>query len=108
MGFGGKLSFEEAKASIGTSLLSVPASEENKSSKEYAGGKIKTSKETSVLAGSIGVKATAGASANLEMSSKKVAEIGPINVNAVSLKASAALLVGVDIDVTIPLPSIDW
>ena len=47
-------------------------------------------------------------SANLEMSSKKVAEIGPINVNAVSLKASAALLVGVDIDVTIPLPSIDW
>lgn len=108
VGFGGKLSLGEAKASIGTSLLSVPASEENKTSKTYANGKIKTSKETSVLSGSIGVKATAGVSADLEISGKKVAEVGPININAVSLKASAALLLGVDIDVTIPLPSIDW
>lgn len=108
VGFGGEATLGEAKASIGTSLLSVPASEENKTSKKYANDKIETSKETSVLAGSIGVKATAGASANLEVSGKKVAKLGPINVNAVSVKASAALLLGVDIDVTIPLPSIDW
>ena len=108
VGFGGSASKGEVKATIGTSLFSVPANEENKHEKTYLDGKVKGSSEISLLSSNLSLKATAGVSADLEVSGKKVAEIGPININAVNIKAGAAFLVGMDIDLTIPLPSIDW
>ena len=102
-----KESFEHLVSEI-EKINSVPANEENKHEKTYLDGKVKGSSEISLLSSNLSLKATAGVSADLEVSGKKVAEIGPININAVNIKAGAAFLVGMDIDLTIPLPSIDW
>ncbi|WP_164880650.1 T7SS effector LXG polymorphic toxin [Clostridium manihotivorum] len=105
IGIGGKATAAEASFSLGTSILTVPA--QNSSSQEYIGGLVKVSKSTSLLAGSIKAKVGAGGSADFDLSSTKVLDFGEINVNALHVKLGGALGIGLDVDVTIPVPTID-
>ncbi|EPY2272061.1 T7SS effector LXG polymorphic toxin [Clostridium sporogenes] len=104
IGIGGKASVAEASVTVGTSILSVPG---NKESNEYAGGKVKVSKSTSLLGLSVTGKAGESVSADFDLSNTRVLDFGKINVNAIHLKLGGCIGLGADVNVTVPVPIID-
>ncbi|SUY64587.1 Uncharacterised protein [Clostridium sporogenes] len=104
IGIGGKASAAEASVTVGTSILSVPG---NKESNEYAGGKVKVSKSTSLLGLSFTGKAGESVSADFDLSNTRVLDFGKINVNAIHLKLGGCIGLGADVNVTVPVPIID-
>ncbi|MBU3099291.1 MULTISPECIES: T7SS effector LXG polymorphic toxin [Clostridium] len=104
IGLGGKAAVAGASGSLGFSILDVPGTED---SKEYAGGKVKVTNKTSLLGLGVTGKAGISASADIDVSNTKVLDFGEINVNAVHFKLGGSFGVGVDVDLTIPIPTID-
>ncbi len=65
--------------------------------------------ETQTLLGfKAGAKADAGGSFALWAESKTAIETDYININATTVKIDAALLIGVDLSITIPTPYFKW
>jgi hypothetical protein len=104
LGIGGKATVGEASVSLGTTFITVPG---HSNSGSFAGGKVKVSNSTSLLAASVKGKVGGGVSADFDISSTDVIDFGPINVNALHVKLGGSLGLGADVDVTIPIPTID-
>lgn len=103
-GIGGKASAADASVTVGTSILNVPG---NNQSKEYAGGKVSVSNSTSLLGLSVTGKAGESVSADFDISNTRVLDWGKINVNALHLKLGGCIGLGANVDVTVPVPTID-
>lgn len=104
IGLGGKATGASASFTLGTSLLSVPG---NTVKNDYAGGMVKVTSSTSLLGAGVTVKAGASFAADFDVSSTRAIDWGEVNVNAVHVKLGGQLGLGADVDITIPILTID-
>lgn len=91
IGLGGKASGAKASVDLGLSFL------------EYDTGDGKGN----VFGLGLEPEFNAGVSAHASLSGEKITNWGPVNVNAVNLKLGGALGFGLNIDITLPIPSLN-
>lgn len=110
----GKAAFEfeeDGQFAIGVDASATLASAEVKGGTTILGYKSKdsaTGEPDTLLGFKIGAKADAGGSFAIWGESKTAIETDYVNINATTIKIDAALLLGVDLSVTIPTPYFKW
>ncbi|MBW9171232.1 hypothetical protein K2F43_08440 [Clostridium estertheticum] len=104
IGLGGKAAVAGASGSLGFSILDVPGTED---SKEYAVGKVKVTNKAFLLGLGVTGKSGISASADFDFSNTKVLDFGKINVNTIHFKLGGSFGVGADVELTIPILTID-